>query len=122
MTLINKNRIIVSSFTFLGMILLLVFFTLSANAQLMPGDALVIDQTAGTDFLGALFRVDLTTGDRTLISDFGNAAQGSLGLNPNGVTLFTIPPPNYPHQRPHTLRMGTYSNGWSIGNSRIYSY
>jgi len=31
--LINKSRIIVSSFTFLGMILFLVFFTLSGNAQ-----------------------------------------------------------------------------------------
>ena len=87
--MINKNRIIVSSFTFLGMILFLVFFTLSANAQLMPGDALVIDQAAGTGGLGALFRVDLTTGDRTLISDFGNAAQGPLGSLPIGVTLFT---------------------------------
>ena len=51
------------------------------------GDALVIDEDAGTDEDGGLFSVDLTTGDRTLISDFGNPAQGPLGVDPEGVAF-----------------------------------
>ncbi|MGH8581210.1 MAG: hypothetical protein ACREWG_00130, partial [Gammaproteobacteria bacterium] len=36
---------------------------------------------------GGLFRVDATTGNRTLVSDFGNAAQGPLGLYPIRLAL-----------------------------------
>lgn len=57
----------------------------------LPGaveaDILVIDPSAGTGLLGALFRVDPTTGNRTLLSDFGNAGQGPLGSNPLGVAV-----------------------------------
>ena len=49
--------------------------------------AVVIDRDAGTGGLGALFRVDLSTGARTLVSDFGAAGQGPLGVNPSGVAL-----------------------------------
>ena len=49
---------------------------------------LVIDGSAGTNGLGALFSVDRATGNRTLLSDFGNPAQGTvLGSYPNGVTV-----------------------------------
>ncbi|HEV8614204.1 MAG TPA: post-COAP-1 domain-containing protein [Methylomirabilota bacterium] len=58
-----------------------------AQAQLVAGDAVVIDTSAGTGSLGALFRVDATTGARTLLSDFGNPAQGPLGVDPIGVAL-----------------------------------
>ena len=51
------------------------------------GTILVIDQTAGTSFSGALFGVNPSNGNRTMISDFGNSAQGPLGLNPTGVAL-----------------------------------
>jgi hypothetical protein len=51
------------------------------------GTILVIDQHAGTNLRGALFQVHPTTGTRTLLSDFGNAAQGALGINPTGVTV-----------------------------------
>src|SRR6516164_2884491 len=59
-----------------------------ATAQLVAGDVYVTDFAAGTDCTGgglgcgAVFRVDPTTGQRTLISDFGNAAQGPLGRAP----------------------------------------
>ena len=43
------------------------------------GNALVVDGRTGTDDLGVLFRIDLTTGIRTIVSDFGNPAQGPLG-------------------------------------------
>jgi hypothetical protein len=48
------------------------------------GFILVVDALAGTDCFGfggcgALFRVDRSTGVRTMISDFGNPAQGPLG-------------------------------------------
>jgi hypothetical protein len=58
-----------------------------AQAQLVAGDAVVIDVSAGTGTLGALFRVDATTGARALLSDFGNPAQGPLGVDPVGVAL-----------------------------------
>ncbi|HKH20276.1 MAG TPA: hypothetical protein VKB53_05195 [Gammaproteobacteria bacterium] len=47
-----------------------------ARAQLNPGDSLVVDPDAGTNNNGVLFRVDLVTGARTLLSDFGDAAMG----------------------------------------------
>ena len=57
----------------------------------LPGaveaDTVVIDPSAGTVNRGALFRVDPTTGTRTLLSDFGNAGQGPLGDEPVGVAL-----------------------------------
>ncbi len=46
---------------------------------------LVVDPDAGTSGRGALFRVDFTTGARTVLSDFGDARGGSLGDSPTGV-------------------------------------
>lgn len=51
-------------------------------------NALVIDDGAGTNGDGALFRVNLNTGNRTIISDFGNPAQGPIGDDPQGVALY----------------------------------
>lgn len=51
------------------------------------GDALVIDGLGGPSGSGALFRVDTISGARTLLSDFGNPAQGPLGFRPFGITL-----------------------------------
>ncbi|MCI0454136.1 MAG: hypothetical protein L0Y68_03975 [Candidatus Dadabacteria bacterium] len=51
------------------------------------GDILVIDTSAGTGGLGVLFRVDPANGNRTVLSDFGDPAQGPLGENPIGVTI-----------------------------------
>ena len=62
------------------------------------GDLLVTDTEAGTGGNGALFRVDPTTGSRTLLSDFGNPSQGPLGQTPTGVargasgTVFVVDP------------------------------
>ncbi|MGH8653848.1 MAG: hypothetical protein ACREYE_17500 [Gammaproteobacteria bacterium] len=41
----------------------------------------------GTDSKGVLFRVDPKSGVRTLLSDFGNPAQGVLGAGPFGVAV-----------------------------------
>jgi glucose/arabinose dehydrogenase len=54
-----------------------------------PGDALVIDFLAGTNGAGALFSVNPATGNRTLVSDFGNPMQGPGGSDPIGVALGT---------------------------------
>src|SRR5262249_38368092 len=51
------------------------------------GNYLVIDPDARTNGRGALFRVDGTTGDRTLLSDFGDGGQGPLGDSPTGVMV-----------------------------------
>lgn len=59
----------------------------AAQAQLNPGDILVIDIDAGTEARGALFRVTAATGARMLLSDFGDAGQGPLGVNPGGVAV-----------------------------------
>jgi hypothetical protein len=57
-------------------------------AVAVAGDvAMVLDTSAGTGGSGALFRVDLRTGIRTLLSDFGNAGQGPLGSNPADVAI-----------------------------------
>jgi hypothetical protein len=39
------------------------------------------------DFCGALFRVDGTTGQRTVVSDFGNSLQGPTGEDPVGLAV-----------------------------------
>jgi streptogramin lyase len=49
------------------------------------GTILVIDQNAGTSSLGALFRVDPISGERTLLSDFGVGP--NQGFNPVGVAV-----------------------------------
>ena len=60
-----------------------------AHAALSPGDVVVID-TGGTAASGALFRVDPTTGARTLVSDFGDSLQGPLGVEPVGVAITPV--------------------------------
>ncbi|MGH8476923.1 MAG: hypothetical protein ACRER2_14340, partial [Methylococcales bacterium] len=45
------------------------------------GALLVVDFDAGTGLNGALFRVDPAGGNRTLLSDFGDAGQGPLGVD-----------------------------------------
>src|SRR4029079_12873567 len=51
------------------------------------GTILVVDVEGGTNSLGALFTVNPSTGERTILSDFGNAAQGPIGANPRGLTV-----------------------------------
>jgi hypothetical protein len=51
------------------------------------GEILITDPfTAGSNGRGALFRVNPSTGVRTIISDFGNPSQGPLG-RPAGLTV-----------------------------------
>lgn len=54
---------------------------------LSPAQALVTDGSAGTNGEGALFVVDPTTGNRTLLSDFGNSVQGDVGQDPSGALV-----------------------------------
>jgi cysteine-rich repeat protein len=58
-----------------------------AQAQLNPGDILVADFEGGENGAGLLFKVDKTSGVRTVLSDFGNAAQGPTGQSPFGVAV-----------------------------------
>ena len=54
------------------------------------GDILVVTSNGGsgsTPGRGTLIRVNPVTGARTLVSDFGNSAQGPLGFNPEGVAV-----------------------------------
>lgn len=46
----------------------------------LSGNIMVLDAFAGTSGSGALFRVNPSTGARSVISDFGNAAQGPTGI------------------------------------------
>jgi hypothetical protein len=50
-------------------------------------EALVTDGSAGTNGQGALFEVDPTTGNRTLLSDFGDSTEGDVGQYPSGVLV-----------------------------------
>jgi hypothetical protein len=45
------------------------------------------------DSPGGVFRIDPATGDRTLVSDFGDASQGPLGVSPTGVAIIVAPSP-----------------------------
>jgi len=51
------------------------------------GHILVIDQDAGTDEKGALFRIDLSTNQRTVLVDFGTGDPELQGLQPGGVVI-----------------------------------
>lgn len=68
------------------LILTILWLVPESHAQLNPGDILVVDFSAGTGGSGALFRVDPTTGARTLLNDFGAGA--NQGVDPAGVTVF----------------------------------
>ena len=58
-----------------------------AQAEIKSGDILVVDQIGGTNGLGALFLVNPKTGQRVVLSDFGNPAQGPLGSVPVSVAV-----------------------------------
>lgn len=68
--------------------------TASVLASVNPGDVLIADGDAGTRLdgdagtagRGALFKID-PNGNRTVISDFGNAEQGDLGVFPLDVAI-----------------------------------
>lgn len=51
------------------------------------GNIWVIDREMGTNHSGMLFTVNPTTGARTVVSDFGDPAQGELGVDPSGVAI-----------------------------------
>jgi Ca2+-binding RTX toxin-like protein len=51
------------------------------------GSILVSDHEAGMNFRGAIFRVDPSSGTRTVLSDFGDSSQGALGANPLGFAI-----------------------------------
>jgi hypothetical protein len=50
-------------------------------------DIVVADPNARPGAQGAVFLVDPSTGDRIIISDYGEAQQGPLGLDPTGVAV-----------------------------------
>ncbi|MBW1817713.1 MAG: hypothetical protein JRJ60_11205, partial [Deltaproteobacteria bacterium] len=58
-----------------------------AFSQLLPGDILVVDDGVGTDDRGVIFRIDPVTGQRNILTDFGNIAQGPLGEDPSDLAL-----------------------------------
>ena len=59
-------------------------------AEVKAGDILAVDGIAGTNGLGTLFLVNPTTGNRTVLSDFGNPAQGHLADGGGGGTLRSV--------------------------------
>ena len=69
------------------------------------GQPLVADRNGGTEFpnnRGSIVLVDVATGDRTVISDFGNPAQGPIGADPTGIAY-----------RPATTNVPTLS-AWGL--------
>jgi len=53
------------------------------------GNILVTDFDGGADFdSGAVLVVDAATTNRTILSDFSDAAQGPLGVEPSGIAIF----------------------------------
>ena len=60
----------------------------SVQAEVNSGDILVLDIAGGSDGRGALYVVNPKSGQRTILSDFGNTAQGELGLIASSVVVF----------------------------------
>jgi uncharacterized repeat protein (TIGR03803 family) len=63
---------------------------LDASGHIYVADAEAGSQCnlpSAADRCGALFRVDGTTGQRTLVSDFGNVSQGPTGEDPNALAF-----------------------------------
>ncbi len=60
-----------------------------AVAVTSTGSVFVVDRNGGTNAQGALFRIDGSTGERILLSDFGDASQGATGADPQDVALGT---------------------------------
>jgi len=56
-----------------------------AVAVATTGEVLVLTDRGGTGDRGVLFRINATTGMRTALSDFGNAAQGPVGSSTSGL-------------------------------------
>jgi hypothetical protein len=57
----------------------------SSLLGLVSGTVLVTDGSGGSNERGALYSIDPSTGQRTVLSDFGNSTQGPLGEYPVGV-------------------------------------
>ena len=53
------------------------------------GNICVIDSDGGTDDIGVIFHVNVTTGFREILSDLGNPASGPVGDLPQGLGLFS---------------------------------
>jgi hypothetical protein len=51
------------------------------------GTILVLTRLGGTDVRGAVFTINPVTGERALLSDFGNAAQGPAGFDSFGLAV-----------------------------------
>lgn len=51
------------------------------------GTILVVDRNAGQDERRVLFRIDPATGNRQVVTNFNNPADGLLGIDPNDVTI-----------------------------------
>jgi hypothetical protein len=47
----------------------------------------VVDNDAGTGGFGAIYQINPLSGQRTLLSDFGNSAQGPVGINPVSIAV-----------------------------------
>ena len=79
------NRTVVTDFTDMsqGPIGILPFGLALENLT----HALVVDGSGGMINFGALFRVNLATGAREIVSDFGDISQGRLAINPFDVAL-----------------------------------
>jgi hypothetical protein len=80
----------VRSFFLFLMIVMLTSLALplpESYGQLSSGDILVADEFAGTGGVGALFKVDPSTGARTIFSDFGDPTQGPTGIDPSDVAV-----------------------------------
>jgi len=64
-------------------------FSMPVGITGTPGMLYVVDSWAGTSTLGAVFSVNPNTGQRTLVSDLGNAQQGPTGRDP--IAIATVP-------------------------------
>lgn len=75
---------------FVTTVLFILFgYATTVLADINVGDILVVDTGTGvgTDDRGVLFIINPVTGFRTVLTDFGNPAQGPLGSEPNDLAM-----------------------------------
>lgn len=78
-TEVSFDRLEIRSHNAWGNKMFSTFFRSELSLLIRRPDSLVVDPLAGTNGLGALFRVDAESGNRTVLSDFGNVLQGQPG-------------------------------------------
>jgi hypothetical protein len=85
---LSSNR----SFSFFYFLIIALIFYIGfsgnfATASIFVGDILVVDDSSGINDQGVVFIIFPNNGDRAILTDFGNPAQGPVGEDPRDLVM-----------------------------------